>query len=221
MALIPLHVLGGAIAVLSGLLTLLVRKGGLMHRHLGRVFVYAILVMSLSGVVIAIGRPAAAMNIPVALVTAYLVTTALLTVQPPSQRSRRVERGAMLAAFALSAISVILAGVSATRGNVRFIFPILMFGLIVLLAGLGDLRMLRAGGLRGSARLRRHLWRMCTGLFIAAASFFLGPVRRIPEPLRAAPFRFIPLLVMLTMLFWLWRYRRRRTSPVTSVVEAI
>lgn len=223
MTLIPVHVLGGAIAILSGLLTLVVGKGGQLHRKLGRVFVYAMLVMSLTGVVIAIGRPAAAMNIPVALVTAYLVTTAMLTVRPSSERSRAVERGAMLVAFALSALSLISAFVSASRGNIAFAFPLVTFALLVMLAGLGDRRMLRAGGLRGNARLRRHLWRMCTGLFIAAASFFLGPARRIPEPLRAAPFRFVPLLVLLTMVSWLWRYRRtRRSRGVRSgVAEAI
>lgn len=221
MTLIPVHVLGGAIAILSGLLTLVLRKGGPLHRKLGRVFVYAMLVMSLTGVVMAIGRPAAAMNIPAALVTAYLVTTAFLTVRPSSDRSRAVGRGAMLTAFALSAFSLVSAVVSASRGNVAFVFPILMFALLVLLAGVGDLRMLRAGGLQGSATLRRHLWRMCTGLFIAAASFFLGPVRRIPEPLRLAPLRFIPLLVLLTMVFWLWRYRRRHALPAARAAEAI
>ena len=36
--------------------------------------------------------------------------------------------------------------------------------------------MLRAGGMHGTARLKRHLWRMCVALPIAAASFFRGPV---------------------------------------------
>src|SRR4030095_12835780 len=72
---------------------------------------------------------------------------------------------------------------------------------------LGDRRMLRFGGVQGSARLRRHLWRMCAGLFIASASFFLGPVRRIPEPLRLPALRLIPFVALATMAYWLWRYR--------------
>jgi hypothetical protein len=94
-----------------------------------------------------------------------------------------------------------------------------MFGLVALLGGLGDRRMLQAGGVEGRARLKRHLWRMCTALFVAAGSFFLGPVQRIPEPLRGAPFRFIPLLVLLTMVYWLWRYRRKQvlhSAPLTK-----
>lgn len=31
--------------------------------------------------------------------------------------------------------------------------------------------MIRAGGIRGTRRLARHLWRMCFGLFIASGSF--------------------------------------------------
>ena len=53
---------------------------------------------------------------------------------------------------------------------------------------------------------------MCAALFIAAASFFLGPVRRIPEPLRIPALRLIPLVVLVTMAYWLWRYRRKRKS---------
>jgi uncharacterized membrane protein len=221
MTLIPLHVLGGAIAILSGLAALLSWKGGLLHRKSGTVFVYAMLVMSLSGVIIAVGREGAAINIPAGLVTAYLVVTALLTVQPPSERSRQVERAAMVAAFVFSAGSLISAIITANSGEAGFVAPVVMFGLIALFGGLGDRRMLRAGGLRGSERLRRHLWRMCTGLFVASASFFLGPVRRIAEPLRLAPFRLIPLLVLVTMAYWLWRYRHKRASRPAGASGAI
>ncbi len=95
-----------------------------------------------------------------------------------------------------------------------------MFGILALSAGVGDRRMLRAGGLQGTARLRRHLWRMCVALTIAAGSFFLGPVRRIPEPLRIPALRLIPLVVLVTMVYWLWRYRRKRISPGAVSVTA-
>ncbi len=116
----------------------------------------------------------------------------------------------MLAAFALGAGSLLVAITGGARGSMAY--PLVMFAILALLAGVGDLRMTRAGGLHGTPRLRRHLWRMCAALFIAAASFFLGPVRRIPEPLRVPALRLIPLVVLVTMAYWLWRLRRRRTS---------
>ena len=210
MMLIPFHVLAGATAILTGMIALCALKGAALHRASGTVFVYAMLIMSLTGVVVAVGRPGAAMNIPAGLVTAYLVLTSLLTIRPPSARSRQVERGAMRAASALGLASIVLALVSAGRGATGFVFPLLMFGALALSASLGDRRMLRAGGLQGAARIRRHLWRMCTALAIAAGAFFLGPSRRIPEPLRLPALRLIPLVVLLTMAYWLWRYRRRR-----------
>jgi uncharacterized membrane protein len=213
MTLIPVHVLAGATAIVSGLIALYALKGLRLHRRSGTVFVLVMLVMSLSGVVIAVGRFGAAMNITAGLVTAYLVITGFLTVQPPTERSRQVERGAMFAAFALSFLTLVAAAVSAARGEPGFVIPILLFGLVAVLGGAGDRRMLGAGGLRGSARLRRHLWRMCLALFIAAASFFLGPVRRIPEPLRVPALRLLPFVVLVTMVYWLWRYRRRRVLP--------
>lgn len=219
-ALIPVHVVAGTIAILCGLTALYVRKGGPVHRRSGTVFAGAMLVMALTGAVIAVGRPGAAMNVPAGLVTAYLVTTALATVRPRSDGVRRLDRAAMIAAFVLGAGSLAAAAAQGARGNAGFAFPLLMFAGVALGAGAGDLRMIRADGLQGSDRLRRHLWRMCTALFIATGSFFLGPVRRIPEPLRIPALRLIPLIVLVTMAFWLWRLRRRRTARAAVTLRA-
>ena len=210
LALVPFHVIAGAIGIVSGLVALFALKGLTLHRTSGMVFVYACLVMSLSGAVMAVGRAGAAVNIPAGLVTAYLVITSLATVRAPSSGSQRLNRAAMVAAFAIGAGSLVVAITGGARGPMAF--PLVMFGVVALFAGEGDRRMIRAGGLKGASRLRRHLWRMCTALFIAAASFFLGPVRRIPEPLRLPALRLIPLVVLVTMAYWLWRYRRKGIS---------
>ena len=104
-----------------------------------------------------------------------------------------------------------------------------MFGTIALLAVAGDLRMMRAGGLQGSRRIARHLWRMCFALFIAAGSFFLVTKRPIglirgllrilglaghfPQALRIPSLFIIPaVLPILAMVYWLWRVRVRPPS---------
>jgi uncharacterized membrane protein len=217
MMLVPFHVAAGAIAVVAGFVALHVLKGGTLHRRSGTIFVYAMLVMAFSGLVMAMGRVGSALNIAAGTVTAYLVITSLITVRSPSAGSRRIERGAMLAALALGPAFIVLALLNAGGRNLGFAFPLFMFGTLALSAGLGDRRMFRDGGLNGAPRIRRHLWRMCTALFIAAASFFLGPARRIPDALRGPAFRLIPLLVLVTMVYWLWRLRRKRISG--SVVE--
>lgn len=215
--LVPVHVVAGAIAILTGYVALFAFKGATVHRKSGLIFVGAMLVMSLTGAVMAVGRPGAAVNVPAGLVTAYLIATAFATVRPPSARVRSFERGAMIAAFLFGTVSIAVA-MSGTQGV--FTAPLFMFGLIALLGGNGDRRMVRAGGLQGAPRLKRHLWRMCTGLFVAAASFFLGPPARVPEPLRLPPFRLIPLIALAAMAFWLWRLRATRKSVTALTVSA-
>lgn len=61
---------------------------------------------------------------------------------------------------------------------------------------------------------------MCTALFLAAGSVLMGPVRRIPEPPRIPALRLIPVVVLATMAYWLWRYRRRRLPSAATPVTA-
>jgi hypothetical protein len=95
------------------------------------------------------------------------------------------------------------------------VYPFLIFASIALLGGVGDLRLIRAGGIhviRGAPRLTRHLWRMSTALLIAAFSFFLGQARVIPKPIRLLPLLVIPpLIVFAALMYWLWRIRVRRS----------
>ena len=220
MRLVPVHIVGGAIGIASGFIALYALKGATLHRKSGMIFVYAMLVLSISGAVMAAGRAWAAVNIPAGLLTAYLVVTALTTVRPLAAGARWLDLGAMLMALALG-LTTLTFGIEAlaSGGNRNGIpaFPFLMFGVVGLLAGAGDVRMMRSGGLRGAARLARHLWRMCFALYIAAASFFLGPRARVakvlPEPLLKTALLVLPVLVpLLAMLYWLWRVRSRRTS---------
>jgi hypothetical protein len=216
MPLVAVHVLAGTIAIAAGFIALYSVKGLKLHRLSGKVFVCVMLVMALSGTVMAFGHPGTALNVPAGLVTAYLVITGLATVRPPAPSSRLFDQAAMMSAFAIGTGALVFAMSGRVRGGMAY--PLVMFALVTLFAGIGDRRMIRAGGIKGTARLRRHLWRMCTALFIAAASFFLGPVRRIPEPLRIPALRLIPIVVLVTMAYWLWRYRRKRIARTAAGV---
>ena len=47
---------------------------------------------------------------------------------------------------------------------------------------------------------------------IAALSFFIGQAKVFPEPIRIRPLLALPVLVVLvTMFYWLWRVRIRRS----------
>ncbi len=128
----------------------------------------------------------------------------------------------MLAALAIGVAGVMLAVRAFARGDGTMdgvpAAMYLWFGVIALAAGLGDLRMIRSGGLSGARRMARHLWRMCFALFIAAASFFSireRVAKILPEPFTTGPMRALPILLLFgAMFYWLWRVRSRRTLPV-------
>src|SRR5678815_1942852 len=95
-------------------------------------------------------------------------------------------------------------------------FGFFLFGTVGTLAGASDIRILRSGPLKGASRIARHLWRMTFALFIAALSFFIGQAKVIPKPIRITPLLMTPVLVVLvTMLYWLWRVRIRKGWRVT------
>jgi hypothetical protein len=210
MILLP-HVLAGGLGIVSGFVALYAMKGATLHRKSGMMFVYAMLVLSVTGAVLAMTFRPNMGNVMAGVLTFYLVLTAVLTVR---RSAPWLDLVAMLVGLAGGLSGIALGFDAIARGGVRQGIPapvFFVFGAVGLLASAGDLRMIRSGGLQGGPRLARHLWRMCLGLLIAAASFFLGPPRRVPEIIRIPALLPVPVLVpLLAMLYWLWRIRIRR-----------
>jgi len=217
------HIIAGSIALLSGYAALYATKGGAVHRTGGMVFVYSMLSMASVGMTLAVLRPAAPeINVPAALLTSYLVITALTAVRPPPRGVRALAWGGMLLVSAVAIYNLNL-GIGLFISPQKGIppFPFLMFGVVGLLAAMGDLRVIRRGALSGASRIARHLWRMTFALLIAAMSFFIGQAKVIPEPFRIRWLLAMPVLaVALTLFYWLWRVPIRRTLRGLVVKDA-
>jgi hypothetical protein len=162
-------------------------------------------------------------NVPVGLLTAYLVVTALTAVRPPTETSRLLSVALMLVALAVS-LFLVTFGVDALahggRKNGMPALPFLVFAAIGLLGTAGDLRVIKRGALAGASRLARHLWRMSAALLIAALSFSVQLPKMLPAPLHIpALLALPPLAVLVTMLYWLWRVRVRRSVRAVIVTS--
>jgi uncharacterized membrane protein len=211
---LPIHIAAGGVALVLGAVALSVKKGGTIHRRGGLLFVYAMLVMGTTAAILG--------NVGGGLMAIYFVVTALTTVRPVSPWTRRINVAALVLVAGLASLDI-LGGVKAfnsPRGSLNGV-PFAMFfflATIMILAAIGDVRIMRFGVARGGPRLARHLWRMCFALFIAAGSFFSireRVAKILPEPLTTAPMRMLPILLIFgAMFYWLWRVRRRRPLPV-------
>jgi len=224
--LLPIHIAAGGLAIVLGAVALSVKKGGTLHRRSGLLFVYAMLVMATSASIMALRHGIADGNVMAGVMTAYFVGTALTTVRPASPWTRRINATALTIAVSLALLAIV-GGVRAVTNPglspggvpVRTIAVMSFFlATVLLLAAIGDVRVMRFGPLRGGPRLASHLWRMCFALFIAAGSFFSIRERVasiLPEPFTTGRMRALPILLLFgAMFYWLWRVRVRRALPV-------
>ena len=221
------HIFAGTLGLLSGTAAMSFRKGSPRHVLAGRLFGASMLTMGVLAVYLAIVRHQTN-NIGGGIVTVYLIGTGWLTARRRDAETSRFDWVVLLIPLTLgiltwmNGLKVVRSGASSQDG-----VPVGMtffMASVMLLAGVGDVRMLVRGGVFGAKRIARHLWRMCFGLFIAAGSFFLGPSNRplrllsavgLGQHLSTALFS-TPLYLILSvfplvmLIFWLVRVRFRK-----------
>jgi len=206
-----LHISAGIVGLVSGTFAMIFRKGLQRHRTAGNVFVVAMLTMGLCGSYLALLKHQTN-NVFGGVLTFYLISTAWLSGKQRNEGPSLFDWGALAMAIAIG-ISLFTLGIRVVNGQSegQTGVPIGMYffmGTIPLLAAAGDISMLVRGGISGTPRLVRHLWRMCFGLFIATGSFFLGQQQVFPEAIRKqyvlAPLAILPLPLLI---YWLVRVK--------------
>jgi uncharacterized membrane protein len=218
------HICGGTVGLLSGTAALSFRKGSPRHALAGKIFVASMLAMGAGAVYLAIVKNQPN-NIGGGIFTFYLILTAWLTARRADGETSKFDWAVVLIPLTLgtltwiNGIRVVRSGASSQDGvPVGMMF---FMGSVILLAAAGDIRMLTCGGVFGTKRIARHLWRMCFGLFIAAGSFFLGPSNRplrllsnvglgrlLPRALFSTNlYLVLTILPLVLLIFWLIRVR--------------
>ena len=214
-----LHIAGGAVALLAGLTAVCARKGGALHRKAGTLFVLSMLVMAVFALYLAVVMPGQLVNVLISIFALYFVGTAWLAVRRKEGGVGLPEKIALAVSVCLSVPFVVLASQLAVGATPMFTSavplkgPVLIaidgFTTVLVLAALGDARLVIAGGIAGVARISRHLWRMCLGLTLALGSGFTnGFARLLPGPYHVPTAFFLPQFIpILLLIFWLIRLR--------------
>jgi hypothetical protein len=223
--LLPVHITGGVLGILSGAAALSLSKGSARHAVAGKVFVASMLTMSAAAVYLAILKHQTP-NVLAGILTFYLITTAWLTARRGDGQSSVYDWGTLLIPVAGGSwtwaigLEKLFSDVPPKDG-----VPLGMdffIGSVMLLAAAGDIRMMLHGGLSGRKRLVRHLWRMCFGLFIATGSFFLGQQQVFPAVLRGSILLIVlAILPLVLMAFWFFRVRFTNATISRSLRSVI
>jgi len=217
-----LHIGGGMLALIAGTVAVFARKCGRLHRLAGTLFFVSMLVMAAFAAYLAVVMPGQLVNVFIAAFTTYLVTTAWFAARHRDNQAGLGERIALLVGLCLCAPFAILSfqlafGLPALfKSAVPFkgavLIAIYSFTAVLLIAVLGDAKVVFGGGTVGTSRIARHLWRMCLGLTLAAGSAFTnGFARFLPGPYHVPLAFFLPQFVPLILLIY-WMIRVRLTD---------
>jgi ABC-type thiamin/hydroxymethylpyrimidine transport system permease subunit len=206
------HISAGVLTLTSGAAAMTLRKGSPLHRRAGNVFFVSMLILSAAGVVLSLIKTPNMGNIMGGTTAFYMVATAWATVIRKPGETGRFEIIAALAGFAIAAAasSFGIQALNSPRG-LFYGYPALMyfiFASVLFFASALDARMIARGGFTGTARITRHLSRMCLAFFMATGSFFFGQPRFLPAVIRETALR--PILALLPLgllLYWLVRIR--------------
>lgn len=210
------------------------RKGSPRHVLAGKIFVASMLTMATAAVYLGFVKHQPG-NVGAGIFTFYLILTAWLTARRTEGETSKSDWVALLIPLSLGLLTW-MSGVEKIRSpeppkdgvpaGMNF-----FMGSVMLFAVAGDVRMLMRGGLSGSKRVARHLWRMCFGLFIASGSFFLGGANRPLRLLHAVGLRqrlfqvvlrdevliFFAVLPLPLLIFWLILVRFTNAYNRTSL----
>ena len=206
------HICSGICGLFSGAAAVALRKGSRRHALAGNIFVVSMMSLAATGVYLALlkGQPGNVLGGSFHLLSG---SHRLDDGAPPKPADRHIR----LARPAHRSLG---------RDRVHHLrhskpppvptaciaanpcWPVLLpgFGCVVALAG--DIRMLVRGGIDGTQRLARHLWRMCFALFVASGSIFLARQHLFPAVMRTTGALYLlTFLPLLLMIFWLIRVR--------------
>lgn len=224
-----LHIGGGGIGIVTGLVALASRKGGRIHRSVGKVFFWAMLVSyGVAASVAPFMHVEQRTNTFAGLIALYLLLSGWASVRHKDLRRGPVVLAGLAAALGIAGTGAFFAatGAGMTIGAaVERPDPVFfMFTALGVIAALGEINVLVRGKISGPARLARHLWRMCLSLFIASGSFFLGQMKFLPDWLIESRLNLVLALapaVMMLIYLVLVRLpkRRKRKAEVVAATS--
>ena len=205
------HIGSGTLGCLSGFSAAFVRKGSRQHAILGNVFVVSMLCLATSGISLAIIKSQPG-NVMGGTLTFYLVATAWLTGRRRDFETGNIDWIALLFVGTVMAFNLTYGLEAALNASgTKYGYPpgpYFFLGSVATLATIGDVRLLARGGIAGTQRIARHLWRMCFAFFIASASIFLARPHLFPALMRKTGMLYVlSFLPLGLMIFWLFRVR--------------
>lgn len=229
--LLYLHIGGGGIGLLAGTTASIAPKGRAVHRAAGKIFLVAMLITYTIGAGVAPflaegQRP----NFVGGILALYLLITGVIAAKRKVFHAGLAEIVGLMFALLITATGVLFMymGANSESGTVDGSPPqaFFIFVFVGAIAAIGELNVIIRRTLSNTARISRHLWRVCLSFFFASGSLFLGQPQVFPDWFNESILpSFLAVAPVLIAVIWavkvrLKRFKKRNfASGTTSSIQ--
>lgn len=210
---LTIHIAGGAVGLLSGIVNMIAQKGDSRHKIVGKVFSVSMLTAGLSSLVLSAIHPNLFLFM-VGVFTVYMVATGNrylhLKMLNHHQKPQRIDWFLTIAMLLSGVLFVSLGTLNLVKSN-TFGLVFITFGIIGLLFVRNDFANYRGKSQISNYWLLQHIQRM-TGAFIASTTAFLVVnARYFPEYIPSFIFWILPTLIFTPLIIkWSKKYEVKK-----------
>ena len=220
-----IHAPAGTLVLVTAVVAMFAKKGGVLHRKAGSCFTASMMVMLVSGIAAAYLKDSVD-DMMLGAIVLYTVFTAWLTVYHKKNETGLLEGVALIwvVGFAIAAFSISMGWHAVEVPPSAY----LIWGGLAILCALGDIRNLYQSGLSGTQRIIRHVWRVGFSLLWAALAFTDKIVKMVGANLKSMQEEQLLLivaipamLILITILYWIARILFFSRGRFTYYGEAV
>ena len=199
-----LHIVGGSIGLITGMLNLIRPKGGKNHRFIGKLFFVAMLTAGISSLVLACLHPNYFLFM-VGVFTTYMVISGQLyqKFKPQNKRDSLFTEWTITLIMFLFALVFIGIGIYSLINSNLFGLVFITFGSLGLLFVTQDYKNYKGLSKSKNFWLMAHLQRMTGGLIAALTAFLVVNANYFPSQIPSFVYWLLPT-ILLTPLIIKW-----------------
>lgn len=211
-----LHIACGTLALLSGTINMVRKKGDKLHTQIGLVFLYSLLSTGFCSFVLAIIHPSLFLFM-VGVFTIHLVGTGqryLSLKQLHNNQQAQLVDWALLAMMGITALVLLGYGVTYLVQGSLFGLVYIVFGNLGLRSVYNDIKNYQGKITNQNYWLVLHLQRMIGGYIAAITAFLVVNSKYFPDAIQGTILWLLPTIIFVPLMI-VWS-RKIKNIPVTS-----
>lgn len=209
-----LHILGGSIGLLTGLLVFLLKKGTKVHGNLGKLFILGMLITGITSQIMAVLHPSAFLFM-VGVFTIYQVGSGARAIYSKNFRANHSLDRFLQFGMIIAGLGLIFLGTGRLLDGDLFGIVFVVFAGIGMMMALQDLRSTSTKHDK-KAYIRKHLQRLGGGFIASTTAFLVVNLRNLPDWLPIWVLWLLPTLLISPLIFSYSKKHEPKTStPAT------